>query len=66
MRAIIIDDKDARSLLQELELRRLQERNFGLNQECKDLSPDEVLAKVHKVFHYVVCKWLQEQGAKVT
>lgn len=61
MRAIIIDDKDAIALLERLDLTRLRENHY------KGHTADwELVDKVHRVFHYVVCSWLQEQGAKLT
>lgn len=62
MRAIIIDDKDAKALLDKLELRRLRADNILMN------TPPEGTAMVdwiHRAFHYEVVRWLQEQGAEV-
>jgi len=60
MRAIIIEDKDARSLLDSLALAKLQKDNY--------FSGDQpaTLQDMHRTFHYIVCKWLQDQGASVT
>lgn len=59
MKAIIISDADARALLDKLELTAL--RNNGHNVRLDTCTP----AEMHRVFHYVVCRWLQEQGADV-
>ena len=56
MRAIIIDDKDAKALLKLLELSEFQ--------QIKERHQDwPLIQEVHRKFHYVVCCWLQEQGA---
>lgn len=59
MKAIIISDTDARALLHSLELRSLKSDN--MLRDDPDRPP--TLASVHRAFHYVVTKWLQEQGA---
>ncbi len=65
MRAIIIDDKDARALLERLELASLQ--NYGCRTSeihgISEAARKAFLEEVHRRFHYVVCSWLQEQGA---
>jgi hypothetical protein len=66
MRAIIIDDKDAKQLLDTLQLAKLKAR---INPLVMGYKADEVpwaIDDVHKWFHYHVCKWLQDQGANVT
>lgn len=60
MKAIIISDTDARALLDKLELVSLTSAGHFRNSNGV-IS----LTEVHRVFHYVVCKWLQEQGADV-
>jgi hypothetical protein len=60
MKAIIIQDTDARALLDKLKLESLRDSGHIMRD---DLSRPPTLAEVHRVFHYVVCKWLQEQGA---
>lgn len=58
MRAIIIDDKDAINLLEQLQLKKY---------EVKDRIPDNATVEdVHRWFHYVVVNWLHDQGAKIT
>lgn len=52
MRAIIIEEKDVRALMEQLELEKLR-----LTGHQKPVD------EIHRRFHYVVCKWLQEQGS---
>lgn len=63
MRAIIISDADAKALLDKLELTKL--RGAGHIQRMGDASNPPTLEEIHRTFHYVVCNWLQEQGANV-
>jgi hypothetical protein len=72
MRVIIIDDKDARALLDRLELRSFEKLfpGFGVAQHdawnaLPNAIRDELISNMHKRFHFVVCSWLQEQGASV-
>ncbi len=61
MRAIIIQDTDARALLDKLRLQSMQSENvmrFDPNQPAR-------VEDVHRAFHYIVVKWFQEQGADV-
>jgi hypothetical protein len=58
MRAIIIDDKDALALLDQLDLARMRSEN---DKYPSDAPP--TFAEIHRTFHYVVVRWLQEQGA---
>jgi hypothetical protein len=62
MRAIIIDDKDARALLE-----RLQLTQYANGSGRSHINPDEPakVDEVHGWFRYVVCSWLQEQGANI-
>lgn len=65
MRAIIIDDKDAKALLDKLKLESL-ENYCTRTSEIYGISPEArkaFLEEVHRRFHYVVCTWLQQQGA---
>lgn len=64
MRVIIIEDKDAKALLKQLELRKLQgpSRMLTDNAGCDTATFNEV----HRLFHFEVCRWLQEQGCNVT
>ena len=67
MRAIIIDDKDARALLDSLKLTALQAANHGLSPVHirEGATQKEIIEAAHGTFHYVVCRWLQEQGCNV-
>ncbi len=56
MRAIIIIDDQARALLEQLELRALRDKNHGPREDS------EIVSQVHRAFHYVVTRWLQEMG----
>ena len=60
MKAIIITDSDARALLDQLELGKMKAANhWPLN----SASAPEDIEQAHRAFHYIVCRWLQEQGA---
>lgn len=61
MRAIIIDDKDARELVAQLELERLKKNNPNTFDPEKPATHDGM----HGLFHYVVVRWLQDQGCNV-
>lgn len=61
MRVIIIEDKDARSLLEKLELQEMRKNNILR----ADFSRPPTTEEIHRAFHYVVVCWLQEQGAKL-
>ncbi len=60
MRAIIIDDKDAKALLDKLKLTAFL--NSPARSHYKADQPADI-EEVHRWFHYVVCTWLQDQGA---
>lgn len=73
MRAIIIDDKDARALLDKLQLASFEKSlgGYGVREQeawhgLPESMREEIIRRVHGRFHYVVCTWLQEQGARVT
>lgn len=61
MRAIIIDDKDARDLIEKLELCKLK----GNFHKTFDTDRKASIEDVHSAFHYVVVRWLQDQGANI-
>lgn len=72
MRAIIIEDKDAKSLLNDLKLTEFE--GMVHDRESRMISeqfkiPDEqmkfIISSIHRRFHYRVCCWLQAQGASV-
>lgn len=67
MKAIIISDSDARALLDQLKLEAVE---MDAPHVVFGLPPEEVLvpavrSEVHRRFHYVVTRWLQEMGADV-
>lgn len=57
MRVIIIQDKDARELLDQLELKRVKESGNVVKKHGDPIDD------VHGMFQYVVVQWLQDQGA---
>ena len=65
MRAIIIDDKDAQQMLRDLDLERLKASNCGRPPNMDGAHYYAMLEQIHAKFHYVVCRWLQDQGANV-
>lgn len=66
MLAIIIQDKDAKALLDKLKLASFDDyccrisEIFGISSEGRKAMVEEI----HRRFHYVVTCWLQEQGAR--
>lgn len=64
MKAIIIEDKDARALLDSLQLEKVTAKQ-AINTESLEgrKTLDELIQEVHVRFHYMVVRWLQEQGA---
>lgn len=73
MRAIIIDDKDAKALLDKLKLESFDKSlgGYGISEnEAWNGLPvsmrQEIIRRIHGRFHFVVCTWLQDEGAKVT
>lgn len=67
MRAIIIQDSDASNLLDLLKLEKFQgKHNYPGNAPNVDERLfNATVDTVHRKFHNVVCRWLQEQGASV-
>lgn len=59
MKAIIISDTDARALLDKLRLTALT----GSNTFRFDPTRPPSMEDMRRTFHYVVVRWLQEQGA---
>lgn len=59
MKAIIINDADARALLDQLELTAMKSGNHIHT----DPTYPPTVAEIHRAFHYIVTRWLQEQGA---
>jgi hypothetical protein len=73
MRAIIIDDKDARALMDRLSLESFNRDlgGYGVEEnEAWGALPEgvrkEIIRRVHGRFHYRVTNWLHEQGANTT
>ena len=74
MKAIIIEDKDSRQLLDSLELKKLElpvrqirfdesgRTGFG---KLTEAEREGIIENIHASFHYVVCRWLRDQGADV-
>jgi hypothetical protein len=61
MKAIIISDHECRALLDSLQLASLKEAGHLRLEEVRD----EQTLRAHRVYHYVVTRWLQEMGADV-
>lgn len=60
MRAIIIDDKDAKELVRQLDHQRIKASG-----NVTPISGNPI-DDAHRIYHYVIVNWLQEQGCKVT
>lgn len=69
MRAIIIQDHDARALLDKLQLANFNETLTSqmerLGVELNRQQLDAIQDCFHRRFHYIVCEWLQDQGCDV-
>jgi hypothetical protein len=67
MKAIIIQDSDAANLLDLLQLEKFSDPQMWSHNETWHSLPEstrkDMAATLHKKFHYIVCRWLQEQGA---
>ena len=67
MKAIIIQDADAANLLDLLKLEKFSDPQMWQNNDAWHAIPkqsrDQMLDDLHRKFHYIVCRWLQEQGA---
>jgi len=67
MKAIIIQDSDACNLLDLLKLEKFSDPQMWQHNETWHAIPEqqrkEMLDNLHRKFHYMVCRWLQEQGA---
>jgi len=61
MRVIIIEDKDAKALLDKLKLESLRKNHINMRNPDQPLTMEDM----HGVFLYVVVGWLNEQGAKL-
>ncbi len=51
MRALIIEEKEVKNLIDRLELRKMKLNKSMLTEDA-----------IHRMFHYEVVKWFQEQG----
>ena len=58
MKAIIISDAESLALLDSLELEALKIKGRHYN------STTEATEQAHRVFHFVVTRWLQSVGAE--
>lgn len=67
VKAIIIEDKDALALLDQLKLEKFEgPRDLDrLPDDLTDPQKRAVLDRMHRRFHYVCCRWLEEQGASL-
>ena len=67
MKAIIIQDSDASNLLDLLKLETFSDPQMLANIDVWEAIPKNqqqfILNSIHRKFHYIVCRWLQEQGA---
>lgn len=67
MKAIIIQDSDAANLLDLLKLEKFSDPQMWKHNDVWNAMPEqlrkEMLDNMHRKFHYIVCRWLQEQGA---
>ena len=59
MKVIVISDSDARALLDQLELTKMK----GANHFREDYDRPATAEQIHRAFHYIVTRWLQDQGA---
>jgi len=62
MKAVIIEDKDAKALVDKLELVKLRKR---VQDSEADVVNDD-FGKLHRIFHYEVVSWLQAQGCDLS
>lgn len=62
MKVIIIQDTDARALLTLLELNKMRAANHWPN---NTKATNDAIIEAHRSFHFIVTRWLQEQGADV-
>ncbi len=69
MRAIIIQDEDASNLLDLLKLEVFSDPQMWQHNDQWAALPESLrkhmMDQMHRKFHYIVCRWLQEQGARV-
>ena len=67
MKAIIIQESDAANLLDLIQLEKFTDPQMWAHNDVWNALPEqtkkEMLNNLHRKFHYIVCRWLQEQGA---
>lgn len=63
MKAIIINDAEAKALLDRLELVALRNAGHYRGIDNPPPTPGQI-EHAHRVFHYEVTRWLQEMGAE--
>ena len=69
MKVIQITDDDAQELIDSLELGKWRGSAHWMDQELQDIpkeARERMEAWTHRHFHYVVVKWLQKHGARLT
>jgi hypothetical protein len=70
MRVVVIKDEDAKNLVEQLKLEKLETKDrpqyFG-NHLPENLSHNALVRalteEIHRTFHHRVVTWLQDQGA---
>jgi hypothetical protein len=71
VKAIIIQDHDARALLDQLKLESFIEpvtfsvRTKEKLEEMDQTVKHDIMDTFHRKFHYIVTRWLQEQGCQI-
>jgi hypothetical protein len=67
VKAIIIQDTDAANLLDLLKLEKFSDPQMWSHNDAWHALPEStrnaMLDSLHRKFHYIVTRWLQEQGA---
>ncbi len=58
MKAIIIEDKDCKALIDKLKLESMRKDHINMENPGQPLT----IESMHRIFHYVVVGWLQQQG----
>ena len=72
MRVILIEDKDAKALVDKLKLESLMFSPGGAvvmtaeRYKMTKVDLDQIVSEIHRKFHYEVVSWLQDQGAKLS
>jgi hypothetical protein len=61
VKAIIIEEKDCKNLLQRLELAKFTETEHYSEERIG--KGKFAIEAIHRAFHYQVTMWLQEQGS---